>query len=145
MRALSLWQPWAWAIIHAGKDVENRVWRTKHRGDLVIHASKRKPTVAEAESFLKLLEDIGGTTRLAMIPGPGPTLRIDYIRNTLPRGGVVGVVEVTGCSRGESQSPWAFRDQYQWSLRNPRPMTFNPMKGQRGFFNVDEVLIVERG
>ena len=25
--ALSVRQPWAWAIIHAGKDIENRSWR----------------------------------------------------------------------------------------------------------------------
>jgi hypothetical protein len=26
LRALTLWQPWAWAILHAGKTVENRGW-----------------------------------------------------------------------------------------------------------------------
>lgn len=25
--ALSVRQPWAWAIIHAGKDIENRSWQ----------------------------------------------------------------------------------------------------------------------
>ena len=28
MKALSIRQPWAWAILHAGKDIENRDWRT---------------------------------------------------------------------------------------------------------------------
>ena len=40
MKALSIRQPWAWAIIHAGKDVENRPWGTRYRGPLLIHASK---------------------------------------------------------------------------------------------------------
>jgi ASCH domain len=35
---LTVRQPWAWAIIHGGKDVENRSWRTKYRGPLLIHA-----------------------------------------------------------------------------------------------------------
>lgn len=26
--ALSIRQPWAWAILHAGKDIENRDWHT---------------------------------------------------------------------------------------------------------------------
>jgi hypothetical protein len=26
MKALTLWQPWAWAIAHAGKRIENRSW-----------------------------------------------------------------------------------------------------------------------
>ncbi|MQA14935.1 MAG: ASCH domain-containing protein [Pseudonocardiaceae bacterium] len=40
MRALSIRQPWAWAILHAGKDVENRSWPIRHRERLVIHAAK---------------------------------------------------------------------------------------------------------
>ncbi len=40
MRALTIRQPWAWAIAVAGKDVENRSWQTSHRGLLAIHAGK---------------------------------------------------------------------------------------------------------
>jgi hypothetical protein len=40
MKALSIRQPWAWLIIHAGKDIENREWRTSFRGPVLIHASK---------------------------------------------------------------------------------------------------------
>ena len=38
MKALTIRQPWAWAIIFDGKDVENRSWNTSYRGDLAIHA-----------------------------------------------------------------------------------------------------------
>ena len=41
MKVLSVRQPWAWAIIHGGKDVENRNWDTKFRGRLAIHAGKQ--------------------------------------------------------------------------------------------------------
>jgi hypothetical protein len=37
MKALSIQQPWAWAIIAGHKDVENRSWYTHHRGSLLIH------------------------------------------------------------------------------------------------------------
>ena len=39
MKALSARQPWAWAIIHAGKDIENRTWNTHLRGTFAVHAS----------------------------------------------------------------------------------------------------------
>ncbi|MFH2071903.1 MAG: ASCH domain-containing protein [Actinomycetota bacterium] len=38
MKALTIRQPYASAVIYAGKDVENRTWRTKYRGELWIHA-----------------------------------------------------------------------------------------------------------
>lgn len=40
MRVLSVRQPWAWAIIHGGKDVENRVRNIAgaYRGPVAIHA-----------------------------------------------------------------------------------------------------------
>jgi hypothetical protein len=39
MKAISIRAPWAWAILHAGKDVENRTWPTNVRGTVAIHAS----------------------------------------------------------------------------------------------------------
>jgi hypothetical protein len=38
-RVLSIHPEWAWAIMFAGKDVENRDWPTTNRGRLLIHAS----------------------------------------------------------------------------------------------------------
>ena len=43
--ALSVRQPWAWAIIHAGKDIENRSWQAVNRGldqrgRIAVHAAK---------------------------------------------------------------------------------------------------------
>jgi hypothetical protein len=37
-RALTVKAPWAWAIVHAGKNIENRSWTTKYRGRIYIHA-----------------------------------------------------------------------------------------------------------
>ena len=34
MKALSIHQPWAWAILNAGKTVENRTWSTNYQGPL---------------------------------------------------------------------------------------------------------------
>ena len=38
MKALSIKQPWAWLIVNGFKDIENRTWRTKIRGEFLIHA-----------------------------------------------------------------------------------------------------------
>jgi hypothetical protein len=45
MRALTVQQPWAWAIIHGGKDTENRsgfpMWRRAAGQTIAIHAGLR--------------------------------------------------------------------------------------------------------
>jgi hypothetical protein len=38
MKAITVRQPWAWAIINAGKDIENRTWNTNFRGRVAIRA-----------------------------------------------------------------------------------------------------------
>lgn len=48
MRALSIRQPWAWAILHAGKDVETRSWSTRYRGLVAIHAAQSVDREAQA-------------------------------------------------------------------------------------------------
>jgi hypothetical protein len=40
VKALSVRQPWAWAIIYALEDIENRGWPIHYRGDILIHAAK---------------------------------------------------------------------------------------------------------
>lgn len=40
MKALTVQQPWAWAIFH-GKNVENRTQLWRYRGPLAIHAGNR--------------------------------------------------------------------------------------------------------
>jgi ASCH domain len=40
MKALSVKQPWASLFFH-GKNIENRTWQTKYRGDILIHASAK--------------------------------------------------------------------------------------------------------
>lgn len=41
MKALTVQQPWAWAIMHGGKLAENRTQNWKYRGPLAIHAGMR--------------------------------------------------------------------------------------------------------
>lgn len=58
MRALTLWQPWAWAIAHAGKRIENRTWPPPERvvgKQIAIHAGKK----LDKEDAFGLLDYLG--------------------------------------------------------------------------------------
>lgn len=48
MRALTVQQPWAWAIVHGGKDVENRTQAWSYRGPLAIHPDLTQTTTGGA-------------------------------------------------------------------------------------------------
>jgi hypothetical protein len=97
MKALTIQQPWAWAIFAAGKDIENRGWRTNYRGPLVIHAGAR----------LKRDAEFPRRTR--------PYEAEELIFSALL--GVVDLVDVVESSR----SKW-FQGDYGWVLRNPRQL-----------------------
>lgn len=130
MKALSIRQPWAFAILHSGKTVENRSWPTKYRGPLAIHAGVAVDTNINDEWIDYIL-------RSAMQRGM-PHERLPRAAD-LPRGGIVGVVDVVDCI-SESSSLWFF-GPYGFVLANPRPVEFVPMKGRLGLFDIDDSLI----
>ena len=119
MLALSIRQPWAWLILHAGKNIENRNWPTAVRGRVLVHAAKGC-TAAEFENadLHCVLNDL---------PRP-PALDL------LARGGIVGSVEVVDCVKAHP-SPW-FAGSYGFVLRDPKPASFVVFRGQLGFFDV---------
>lgn len=132
MKALSIRQP-AWAIVHAGRDIENRDWKPwnpaiRFRGPFLIHASKGM-TRCEYEDALGAMHAI---SEVAPFPA-GLTLPS---ADALPRGGIVGSAEVVDIVR-DSDSPWFF-GSIGLLLRNARPLPFAPLKGQLGFFDVPE-------
>lgn len=132
MKALSIRQPWAWAILHAGKDVENRDWRTRVRGRVLIHASATN-RLAEFEAFYATRRAISDR-----VPGLLGWTHID--RDSLVYGALIGSVEIVDCVNS-SASPWFFGD-FGFVLREPRlfqrPI---PWRGSLGFFDVpDEVI-----
>jgi len=132
VKALSIRQPWAWAILHAGKDIENRVWKdytrdAKFRGDFLVHASSGM-TKREYEEFVWLVD------RDIKLP---PDLIIPAF-DALLRGGFVGRARVTDAVR-RSASPWFF-GPLGLVLADAKPGPFTPFKGMLGFFDVpDEI------
>ncbi len=122
LQALSIRQPWAWLIINAGKDIENRTWPTRFRGDVLIHAGKTMTRKEYDEAMDWIVLNAG--------------LPLDFHEpkfDELQRGGIVGIVEITGCVT-ESKSPW-FVGDYGFTLKNAKPLPFRPCNGALGFFH----------
>lgn len=118
MNALTIRQPWAWLIVNGYKDIENRSWKTNHRGTFWIHAGK---------SF----DHMGYVTVMHThpdIPLPAP--------DEFPMGGLVGTVDIEDCVES-SDSPW-FTGKYGFVLKNPTKVPLIPYRGQMGFFNIPE-------
>jgi ASCH domain len=113
--ALSLKQPWVFAVLHLGKDIENRTWRSRYRGRIVLHASK-----SFDDAGLRYLTEAGFT-----VPA------------VLPMGAYVGEVTITDCrSVAACESRWAFGP---WCYVLERPVPYRvpiPGRGQLGFYPV---------
>lgn len=119
--ALSVRQPWAWAIIHAGKDIENRSRIAIRKGRMepcriVIHASKGM-TCAEYEWARNFMAGGG-------VQCPRP--------EELVRGALIGSVWVTEIVT-RSTSRW-FVGPCGLRLLGPLPWEPIPAPGALGFF-----------
>lgn len=128
-RAISIRQPWAWAIIHAGKDIENRDWPTRYRGPVCIHAAKGM-TQGEYDDANRFIQNVLGLRDQYWFDR---WLGVTAAPCKLDRGGIIGVAEIVDCVDA-SPSPW-FMGRYGFVLRNVRPIDFIPVKGALGFFD----------
>lgn len=114
IKALTLKQPWAWAVIQGYKDVENRSWSTSHRGLLLIHAGKQ----LDAAGF-EFIWKLGLHRALPM---------------DLPLGRLVGSVQLQDVVGGYA-SKWASRGSWHWVLTRPREFrTPVVCRGGQGLF-----------
>ena len=128
MKALSVRAPWWWAILHLGKDIENRDWCTNFRGTVYLHAGKFwKP-----EEIVEDIDDISFIMgdKTPKVFCPDGELRAGC-------GCIVGKVDIVGCVN-KSDSRWFF-GEYGFVLKNPvafpKPI---PFKGALGFFEVPD-------
>lgn len=115
MRILTVRQPFAWAIIHGGKDVENRTRNIagSYRGPVAIHAGLER-------------DDAGWSKGR---PGSSLVL-LDGVADRIA-GAIIGVIDLADVHRGISEdggeicwcSPWAQVENWHLTLTNPRPLT----------------------
>jgi hypothetical protein len=106
LRALTVQQPWAWAIIHGGKDVENR-GRNRHlRGRFYVHAGLKHST--QNDAFVR------HHARVRALPERryGHIIGTEELYDVLPP-----------MDPPAFDGPWAFANQWLWLLRDPRPLS----------------------
>lgn len=140
MRVLTVRQPWAWAIIHGGKDVENRVRNIagNYRGPIAIHVGKQWAP-----------ED-SGTVILT------PKEVAEAIRC---KGHIIGVVDLVGVHEGGTAgcfpdvddptklmwcSPWAILGKFHLELANPRPVEPIPYRGALGLRTITDPDVLKK-
>lgn len=119
--ALSVRQPWAWAIIHGGKAIENRT-----RGAIESGGMVPGPVCIHAATGLTEREYRWGAWRLRRhgVEPPAPA--------ELVRGAIIGTVEVVEIVDA-SESEW-FGGPCGLVLRDPRPLEPIPAIGRLGYF-----------
>jgi hypothetical protein len=128
MKALTICQPYASAIVHGLKKVENRTWETRYRGLLLIHAGKSRAYLENAIAAY-------GSHFLWLRP------------NSLPFGAIIGRVNLVDCvneEEGKRIDPVWANGPFCFVLENP--VLFEPpipYKGAQGFFDVPESVVKE--
>jgi len=123
--ALCIRQPWASLILLAGKDIENRTWETRLQRRILIHAAKGMTR----KQYLDAMDFVHANCFDSIA-----NLLDSFEPDNLPRGGIIGSVNLTACVR-QSDSPW-FQGPYGFVLQDPKPLPFVPFRGQLGFFDV---------
>lgn len=147
MRALTIRQPWPWAIVTQGKDVENRTWKTAYRGRLAIHAASQFddgifPGAFPVDSARRAYRVARAKSILAQKPAP-------ETRCMVPSA-VIAVAELAGIHHADECrlpgtppvrlcSPWAVHGEYHWELKDVRvldPVACHP--GRLGLWTLPE-------
>jgi hypothetical protein len=98
MRALTVRQPWAWAIVSGEKDVENRSWATPHRGRIWIHAAVNPANGTDGKHDTKVM--------------------LKALGDRAVYGAIIGSVDLVDVIT-DSPSDWAMPGNYHWVLRDP--------------------------
>lgn len=119
--ALSVRQPWAWAILHGGKVIENRTMGAIRAGKMTTGT-----ICLHAASGMKEDEYRWGLWRLAKhgVTAPRP--------DKLLRSAIIGIVDVVDIIT-ESDSEW-FGGKAGLVLENPVAIDPIPAKGALGYF-----------
>jgi hypothetical protein len=117
VKAISVKQPWAWAIMHGGKIIENRSQMWNYRGPLAIASSKAWANEGFADQRVRE----AFAARHPELSGFGGQ---DELLELFPQGVIIGVVElvdVHAADRAACCAPWG--DQRRGAFASPRALT----------------------
>jgi len=124
-KAITLLRPWAEFVVSGLKVVENRMWPTKHRGLLVIHAGKGY----DYDWTEKLPQGVAMACML-YLKGQNTTAELTPT-------GLVGVVTVVDCTEEVKDPRWHQDGMYGWYLKDARRFKKAvPYSGKQGFWDV---------
>lgn len=126
--AISIKQPWAALLVAGLKTIEVRTWRTRRRGQVLVHAAKMADDRPEAWELVKGVPALMEATRL--------------------RGGLVGAGEIVACreyataevfaadAAGHRNPPAWFAPPrlFGFVFQNLHPIEYHPCPGQTMFF-----------
>jgi hypothetical protein len=148
--ALTIHQPWAFLIVRpditdpaerarlrsiaAIKDVENRTWPTRARGEVYVHAGKHFD-IAVLIAFREYCRQGWGMPPEAL---QAADLLLEK-PELMQLGGIIGTMTIGTCSR-TIVSPWKAQEGYGFGLTDSKPLPFRPYRGMQGFFPIpDEI------
>jgi activating signal cointegrator 1 len=141
MKVLSMIQPWASLFVLREAKYETRTWRTKYRGPLAIHTSKKiDKAVCNHVAIQKLLGKHG------------------YTQENLPTGKIIAVCKLVNCLQVIEKNPtWAVLEDGQtvsgnnyflgdftvgsfaWEVQDMEMLEeFIPAKGHLGIWEYDQ-------
>ncbi len=128
IEALTLTPPWDFMVIHAGKNPENRKWKTSKRGWILIHAAVSAPP-DDYNAAIAMAETAGYT-------GPLPAFK------EMKRGVIVGAVRITNCLHYDEQKrcgmplAWSIPAQFGFMVADPIALPPVPARGMQQFWKV---------
>jgi len=127
MKGLSLHQPWIWAVLHAGKHVENRPWAPPIgmiEQRIALHSTK-----GFDDDGLQYLWKLGIRTQ-----------------DEYPRGAILGVATIdrvvtVNTTLAEDQKQWFF-GEYGWLLKDVRALQRPiPCRGLQRLWTVPDAIV----
>jgi hypothetical protein len=152
MKTLSIKTPYAYLIAYGVKTIENRTWKTKYRGKILIHASGidiedifddylPKEILEEYQKYWNAIDN--NQKYELQLKDSKKMAELDKISEKIIKekkifyksGLIIGEVEIIDIQKNYD-SIWAEKNCYNWILINP--IIFNkpiPIKGKLGLWD----------
>jgi hypothetical protein len=148
IKCISIRQPWAWIILHPRivadcglepKYIENRQWKNRYRGPLLIHAGVK----VDEDLFERGKLDRSYWTYQFGAAGAKLAAAMPQHKDEYAKRAIVGSAELVDVVE-YSESIWYVLGSYGFILQNPQPLNPISYPGQQMLFNVPLSLVSSR-
>lgn len=150
--AVTVHQPWAYALTWWGKDCENRIWEPSGYGigagdKIVIHAGRLRPPNSAprgGKAWDAMMSQIELLNADGVIPG-GPSALCKELSESLLRNSsaLVAIATIDRiATKGDDdfihESPWRTDDEFAWVVRDVCPIVPIPCNGKEKLWQLTE-------